>query len=73
MDYDAAAERILDRAASKPVKAPSEPRPGPDPIVAGSDDTLADAYAKGFEAAARAAGECCGCNVYNSRHAGNIA
>jgi len=70
MDYDKAAEGILERSASRKSR-PAQPRPEPEPIVAQPEDSLADAFDKGFEAAARAAGECCGCNAYGSKHAEN--
>ena len=63
-EFERAAEEILNRP--KPRRQAPKPAPEPEPIVAGGYDTQAQAYAKGFDAAAREVGKCCGCDAYGN-------
>lgn len=40
-------------------------------LMSPTEETTLGAWAQGFEAASRAASECCGCNVYDSEYASN--
>lgn len=47
---------------SKPFRPPA-----PKPPMEALNDTIVEIWEKGFAAAADAAGDCCGCNLYNKR------